>query len=118
MKKISPLIAAMLLLTSSVNTQDIPESRTNLGNTSTLELRQFRDAWLFGDDESVSVRLESLENDNRLQGVLPRWIGLMRAGHSLRMGKPEIAEQSHHQGTEKCPRCSPVHSGNPNLLAP
>jgi hypothetical protein len=70
------------------------ESKSVLGGSSTLELRQFRDAWLFGDDQSIAVRLESLDNDNRLQGVLPRWISLMRAGHAMRLDKPGVAEEA------------------------
>lgn len=95
MSKLCLLVASAIVLLASTNTgaQEAPKEKLT-GNSVALEIRQFRDAWLFGDDESVSVRLESLEKDNRLQGVLPRWIGLMRAGHALRTGKPEIAEAS------------------------
>ncbi|MDC1142474.1 hypothetical protein OAU50_05240 [Planctomycetota bacterium] len=83
------IVGALLATTPTVHTQKSTPKRSV---SSAIELRQFRDAWLFGDNKSVEARLGSLNHDDRILGELPRWVALLRAGHALRMGKFELAD--------------------------
>jgi tetratricopeptide (TPR) repeat protein len=56
-----------------------------------LELSMLRQSWLHDDDATAIARLDTLRQDNRLSGQLPRWLAAMRAALALNAGDTETA---------------------------
>ncbi len=56
-----------------------------------LELSMLRQSWLHDDDATAIARLDTLRQDNRLSGQLPRWLAAMRAALALNAGDTDTA---------------------------
>lgn len=88
MKRLSVLTFVVLVALSCVNSTHADDA------SLASELSSLREAWLYGDADTAAARLDTLREDDRLGGMLPRWYAFMRAWLALDAGDDDAAREA------------------------